>query len=34
MRVKDQLVSFVTGGDVPRLFAPDWINRDLSELSA
>lgn len=34
MRVKDQLVSFVTGGEVSRLFAPDWINRDLSELNA
>lgn len=33
MRVKDQLVRFVTGDDVPRLFAPDWINRDLSELN-
>lgn len=33
MRVKDQLVRFVTGGEVPRLFAPDWINRDLSELN-
>lgn len=34
MRVKDQLVTFVTGGDVPRLFAPEWVNRDLSALSA
>jgi len=33
MRVKDQLVTFVTGGEVPRLFAPDWINRDLSALN-
>lgn len=34
MRVKDQLVDFVTGAEVPRLFAPDWINRDLSELNS
>jgi NTE family protein len=32
MRVKDQLLDFVTGADVPRLFAPDWIQRDLSSL--
>jgi NTE family protein len=32
MRVKDQLLAFVTGADVPRLFAPDWIQRDLSSL--
>jgi len=30
MKVKDQLLDFVTGADVPRLFAPDWIQRDLS----
>ncbi len=30
MRVKDELLDFVTGADVPRLFAPDWIKRDLS----
>jgi NTE family protein len=30
MKVKDQLLDFVTGADVPRLFAPDWIKRDLS----
>ncbi len=29
MKVKDQLLDFVTGADVPRLFAPDWIRRDL-----
>ena len=32
MKVKDQLLDFVTGADVPRLFAPDWIQRDLSSL--
>lgn len=32
MQVKDQLLAFVTGGDVPRLFAPEWIKRDLSTL--
>ena len=30
MKVKDELREFVTGADVPRLFAPDWIKRDLS----
>ncbi len=30
MAVKDQLLDFVNGADVPRLFAPDWIQRDLS----
>jgi NTE family protein len=33
MKVKDQLLDFVTGEDVPRLFAPDWIQRDLSAIS-
>lgn len=32
MQVKDQLRDFVTGADVARLFAPDWIQRDLSSL--
>jgi NTE family protein len=32
MKVKDQLLDFVTGAEVPRLFAPDWIQRDLSSL--
>lgn len=32
MKVKDQLLAFVTGADVPRLFAPDWIQRDLASL--
>jgi NTE family protein len=30
MAVKDQLLAFVTGEDVPRLFAPSWVARDLS----
>jgi len=30
MAVKDQLLEFVTGQDVPRLSAPDWIQKDLS----
>jgi len=30
MKVKDELCDFVLGADVPRLFAPDWIKRDLS----
>lgn len=30
MKVKDQLRDFVCGAPVPRLFAPDWIKRDLS----
>ena len=32
MKVKDKLHDFVTGADVPRLFAPSWIRRDLSVL--
>jgi NTE family protein len=30
MKVKDQLYDFVTGNDVPRLFAPAWVKKDLS----
>ncbi len=30
MAVKDQLIGFVTGRIVPRLFAPTWVRRDLS----
>jgi NTE family protein len=30
MRVKDQLLDFVSSAEVPRLFAPEWIKRDLS----
>lgn len=32
MKVKDELVGFVTGEEVPRLFAPGWIKKDLSSL--
>ena len=31
MKVKDQLLEFVTGADVPRLFAPNWVRKDLGE---
>jgi NTE family protein len=30
MQVKDELREFVAGADVPRLFAPSWIKKDLS----
>jgi hypothetical protein len=30
MKVKDELLDFVTGADVPRLFAPEWIKKDLT----
>ena len=29
MKVKDELLDFVTGADVPRLFAPSWVRNDL-----
>ena len=32
MKVRDELLAFVTGEDVPRLFAPGWIHHDLSSL--
>ena len=32
MKVRDELEAFVRGADVPRLFAPGWIKRDLSVL--
>ncbi len=28
--VKDQLMGFVRGDKVPRLFAPPWVKKDLS----
>jgi NTE family protein len=31
MAVKDELMDFVTGRDVPRLFAPAWVRRDLTQ---
>ena len=30
MKVKEELRDFVSGADVPRLFAPAWIKKDLS----
>lgn len=30
MQVREQLLDFVTGEDVPRLYAPGWIRKDLS----
>jgi NTE family protein len=33
MSEKDQLLDFVTGKEVPRLFAPDWVTMDLSGFS-
>ena len=32
MRVRDQLREFITGRDVPRLFAPPWVEEDLDIL--
>ncbi|MFQ5609063.1 MAG: hypothetical protein ACE5F8_02205, partial [Woeseiaceae bacterium] len=34
MAVKDQLLAFVSGQPVPRLFAPDWVSADLSSIHA
>ena len=34
MKVKDELLDFVMGKEVPRLFAPDWIKKDLSSFSS
>ena len=33
MAVKDQLLDFVTGQEVPRLFAPSWVRKDLGAFS-
>ena len=30
MKVRDQLHDFITGKEVPRLFAPSWVKKDLS----
>ena len=32
MRVKNELLDFVSGAEVPRLFAPDWVKHDLSAI--
>lgn len=29
LAVRDQLLDFITGEDVPRLFAPSWVQKDL-----
>ena len=34
MRVRDQLQDFIEGKDVPRLFAPHWVEEDLDILHA
>lgn len=34
MEVKDELRDFVSGADVPRLFAPSWIKNDLSSFNS
>ena len=31
MNVKADLLDFVSGADVPRLFAPSWVKQDLGE---
>ena len=31
MNVKTELLDFVSGAEVPRLFAPSWVTQDLSE---
>ena len=30
LKVRDQLMDFITGKEVPRLFAPTWVSKDLS----
>jgi NTE family protein len=32
MQVRDQLEAFVSGRDVPRLFAPSWVQKDLGSV--
>jgi len=34
MNVKDELLDFVNGAEVPRLFAPSWIKKDLSAFNS
>ena len=34
MKVKDELLDFVNGAEVPRLFAPSWIKKDLSAFNS
>ena len=32
MRVRNELQDFITGKEVPRLFAPHWVEEDLDIL--
>lgn len=32
MKVKDELLAFINGEPVPRLFAPEWVKHDLSSV--
>ena len=32
MKVRDELLSFINGEDVPRLFAPSWVRKDLNDI--
>ncbi len=34
MKVKEELLDFVNGADIPRLFAPSWVKHDLSTISS
>jgi NTE family protein len=34
MCVRDQLQDFIAGNEVPRLFAPHWVEEDLDILHA
>jgi NTE family protein len=34
LAVRDQLLDFITGKDVPRLFAPSWVQKDLKSFGA
>ena len=34
MAVKDELLAFLTGEPVPRLFAPSWVTEDLSKVNS
>jgi len=34
INVKDELLDFMTGAEIPRLFAPSWIKKDLTAFSS
>ena len=34
MQVKEELLDFVNGAEIPRLFAPSWVKHDLSAISS